>query len=453
MGLPLVVSTLCYSVMQFCDRLFLAWHDELEMAAVMPAVVLNWTATSLPLGIASYATTFVAQYSGSKRERKIGAIIWTACWLGVFFLPLFILLSWSAESIFILFQHPADLLSLEATYFRIACFGSAAIVFEAALSSFFIGRGKTRVVMVINLIALLLNLVLDWVLIFGYGPIPEMGIAGAAWATTISVSLKSGIYLGLILRRPYIRRFGLNRGFWLKKHLMGRLLKYGGPSGWQMWTEGMAISVFVLYIGRIGVVEAAATTLALSVNMIAFIPLVGLGMSVTTLVGQRIGSGELQLARRAVFFGMVIGMVYSLFFAVLYLFTPGLFLWAHEMAESGENFPEIESTTIFLLKFVASYCIFDCIQIIYISALKGAGDTRFIFLATVVNSTLFVGIGLLGVRLVEPRLELTWWWIIITSWLLMYALIFFFRYRQGKWMRMSVISEPGSPQGPETQSS
>lgn len=405
----------------------------------MPAVVLTWTAAALPMGIASYAATFVAQYSGSGRKRKIGAVVWTACWLGIIFLPFFLFLSRYSQQVFTWFAHSPELIPLESVYFRIACYGSAAVVFESALSSFYIGQAKTRIVMLVNLFALLVNLVLDWAMIFGYQSIPEMGIAGAAWATTISVWLKVFIYVALIVRRKQIRKFGLHRGIKPDWRMFRRLIRFGGPSGWQMWIEGMAVSTFVLYIGRIGVVEAAATTLAFSVNLIAFIPIVGLGMSVSTLVGQRIGSKELGLARRAVFNGLLIGMVYSGLFAVIYFFLPQVFLWAHSNAALGENYESIESTSIFLLKFVATYCIFDCIQIIYVSALKGAGDTRFVFVVTVLNSILFVFIGLAGVHYLSAEQQLTWWWTIITAWILAYAVIFYWRYRCGQWTQMTVI--------------
>ena len=250
----------------------------------------------------------------------------------------------------------------------------------------------------------------------------------------------------MILRKKHFDRFGFRHGIRLNWNLMRRLVKFGGPSGWQMWSEGMAVSLFVLYIGRIGVVEAAATTLAFSVNLIAFIPIVGLGMSVSTLVGQKIGSQEIPLAKRAVFNGLLIGLIYSGIFAVLYFFAPGIFLYAHSSAALGDQFEHIESTSIFLLKFVATYCIFDCIQIIYVSALKGAGDTRFVFLVTIVNSVLFVAVGLVGVNYLSADQELTWWWLIITGWILAYALVFFWRYRQGKWTSMTVMEGTESKQ-------
>ena len=82
LSLPLVVSTLSYTVMQFCDRMFLAWHSTDELAAVLPVAVLSWTLMSLPLGLASYATTFVAQYYGANQHHKIGPVVWQAVRIG-----------------------------------------------------------------------------------------------------------------------------------------------------------------------------------------------------------------------------------------------------------------------------------------------------------------------------------------------------------------------------------
>jgi MATE family multidrug resistance protein len=443
-GIPMVVSTLSYSIMQFCDRLFLAWHSELEMAAIMPAVILTWTASALPMGISSYANTFVAQYCGSGQQRMVGAIIWNACCFGILFLPVFLLLAFFAGSLFSAFGHSPALVPLETSYFQIACLGSPAVVIEAAIAAFFIGRGKTMIVMYVSLGATAINLLLDWWLIFGIGSIPEMGIQGAAWATTVSVWLKVICYLLLMLRRENREPFGLQTGFKLDRRLLGRLFRFGFPSGCQLWLEGLAISLFVLFIGQIGEMEAAATTIAFSLNLLAFIPVVGMGMSVSILVGERIGSNEVHLAKRAVRNGLIISLLYSLFFVVLYLFTPHFFLLAHAAGTQGAHYDGIQSTTVFLLRFVAFYCLFDCVQIIYSSALRGAGDTRFILVATLFNSVFFVTIGISGSYLIDVSFALTWWFSMITGWILGFAMIFWWRYRAEVWTGMSVI-QPDEP--------
>lgn len=442
-GLPLVISTLSYSVMQFCDRLFLAWHSELEMAAVMPAVVLNWTATALPMGIAAYAATFVAQYFGSGNEKKIGAIVWMSFRLGIYFFPLFLLLAHYSENLFVAFGHSPQLIPLETIYFQIACLGSAAVVFEHALSAFYIGLGRTTMVMMINLFATAVNLVLDWCFIFGAAGIPEMGIEGAAWATTISVWLKVIIYFALIMLPANLQRFGLISGMKFDFALLKRLIRFGGPSGLQMWMEGMAISLFILFVGRLSYEATAATTLAFSVNLLAFIPVIGMGMSVSTLVGQQIGARRPDLAKRAVFNGMWISLLYTLVFGVLYFFTPQLFLMAHSWG--APHSPKIDETAIYLLKFVAAYCLFDTVQIIYSSALKGAGDTRFILWITFFNSVGFVVIGCVGAFALPVEFQLTWWWAIITSWILSYAIVFYWRYRNEKWTEMTVVDIESQP--------
>lgn len=442
-GIPLVISTLSYSIMQFCDRLFLAWHDEWEMAAVMSAVVLNWTVTAFPMGIAAYAATFVAQYCGSNDEKKVGAVIWMAIRIGLFFFPFFLVLSAYSEEVFAAFGHSEFLIPLETIYFQVACFGSAAVVFENALCAFYIGRGKTSAVMYVNLFATAINIVLDVWFIFGFGWIPEMGIEGAAWATTISVWLKVAIYAAIIFRPVNVERFGLLKGRKFDWSLFRNLFKYGGPSGWQLCMEGIAISLFILFIGKLGHVEAAATTLAFSVNLLAFIPIVGMSMSVSTLVGQQIGARRPDLAKRAVWNGLCISLAYSSAFALLYVFWPSLFLLAHRM-ETHANSEIIETQAIFLLKFVAFYCVFDAFQVTYAAALKGAGDTTFILWCTVVNSIFFVTLGIAGMNFISVENQLAWWWGIITGWILMYAVVFVLRYRTGKWMEMSVIDLPKS---------
>ena len=437
-GIPLVISTLSYSIMQFCDRLFLAWHDEWEMAAVMSAVVLNWTVTAFPMGIAAYAATFVAQYCGSHEEKKVGAVIWMAIRVGVFFFPFFLILASFTENLFAAFGHSESLIPLETIYFQVACFVSAAVVFENALCAFYIGRGKTAVVMYVNLFATSINIVLDVWFIFGWGWIPEMGIEGAAWATTISVWLKVAIFSAILFRPVNIERFGLLTGKKFDWNLFRRLFRYGGPSGWQLCMEGVAISLFILFIGRLGHVEAAATTLAFSVNLLAFIPIVGMSMSVSTLVGQQIGARRTDLAKRAVWNGLWISLVYSSIFAMFYLFWPTLFLLAHRL-ETHSNSVLIESQAVFLLRFIAVYCVFDAFQVTYAAALKGAGDTMFILWCTILNSIGFVTVGIVGLSFVPVENRLAWWWAIITGWILMFAVVFAIRYRTGKWTTMSVI--------------
>ena len=108
--------------------------------------------------------------------------------------------------------------------------------------------------------------------------------------------------------------------------LMRRLLRFGIPNGLQFLIEGGAITVFVLIVARISDLAAAATALAFSINMFAFVPVIGLSFAITALVGQQIGNGKPELAARATWTGLWLGLAYTMVFALIYVITPNFFL-------------------------------------------------------------------------------------------------------------------------------
>ena len=442
LAIPLVISTVSFTVMHFCDRLFLTWFSPEAMAAVMPAGTFNWTMFCLPMGVAGYATTFVAQYVGADQEKKVGAIVWQAAGLGMISIPCFAIIAWLSPMLFELFGHSQSMINLEVSYFRILCIGSVAAVFTAALNSFYVGRGKTAVVMNTNIIAAIINIGLDYWFIFGGLGLPSMGIEGAAIATVIAMWFKVFVYLALMLRSDLVEQYGLREGFKFIPSLFMRLIRFGGPSGFQLFVEGIAITYFTLKIAQVGVMEAAATTLAFSVNMIAFVPIIGIGMAVMTLTGQQLGKSNPQNASTATWSAMYVALAYSLLFGITYLTFPKFFLMAHALSETdpkeGLDYVQLESMAIFLLRFVAAYCLADAVQIIFSSTLKGAGDTLFLLISSIVMSTIFIGSGYLIQQFVLEH-QMFWWWMLITGWIWGLAVIYCVRYYQGKWRSITVI--------------
>lgn len=441
-SLPLIMSTISYTVMQFCDRMFLAWDSNQALAAALPAGVLSWTLTSLPLGIASYASTFVAQFFGAKQLEKIGPVVWQAIWMSVACIPLFIIVGAFGRPIFSLLGHAEALAELEGIYFLALSFGSGAVVLDAGISAFFIGRGKTTVVMLVNLFGASLNIFLDYMLIFGTGPFPALGIWGAGLATSISVWTKVAIFSYLFLQRKN-EVFSNRKSFQFNPGLMKRFLKFGVPNGIQFLIEGMAITFFVIIIAKISDDASAASSVVFSINMLVFYPIIGLGMGCSTLVGQRIGEGSPHLASRATWNTLLIGLIYTLAFTVAYFVVPHWFLYFHEA--NGTDFDKIYPIIISFLKFVAIYCLFDTVQIVFVSAIKGAGDTRFVVVATIISATLFLLVGSLGSNsFTDPMAQVNWWWICLTGWICLLSAIYMIRFLMGRWQSMTVL-EPALP--------
>jgi MATE family multidrug resistance protein len=276
-----------------------------------------------------------------------------------------------------------------------------------------------------------------------------MGIAGAAWSTVLAQWLKVVVYWWL-LRSPELRaNYGLDSGRRYDRNLFWRLQRYGGPNGLQMQLEGLAFTVFVIYIARLGTEATAATTLALSINIVAFVPMIGIGVAISTLLGQHLGANNPRLAARAVWSGLWLALGYNIVFGLLYLFAPQAFLIIHEAGMKPGEFTEIRSLTIILLKFVAAYCLFDAVQLTFCSAIKGAGDTRYVLLATFVTSTAAIAMTEWGM---SRGWGLMWCWTVLMLWVMSLAVAYSGRFIQGRWKEMRVIeAEPNQLEEPEPE--
>lgn len=439
LALPLVISTSSWTLMQFTDRMFLLWYQPAAMAAAVPASLLSFVVICLFLGIAMYANTFVAQYHGAGRPERIGLVVWQGIWLGAISTPLIIATIPLAPWLFRLAGHPPEVAALETTYYQVLCWGDGWVVVTAALSAFFTGRGNSRVVMAVDSYAALQNIVLDYCWIFGAFGFPEWGIAGAGWATVVSQWTKVVIYFALFLRAEYRTEYGTWSGCRFDLPLFGRLLRYGSPNGLQFLLECGSFSVFIFAVGRLGELELEATNLAININMLAFIPVFGFGIACSTLVGQRLGENDPDLAARATWTTMQLALGYTAVWGALYLFVPDTLLAWHERPNDPEHNTALRELTVVLLRFVTAYLVFDALNIIFVSAIKGAGDTRFVLVASLVMALAMIGLTLAALGPLGGGLFAAWW--VLTIWVGLLGVIYSARFLQGRWRTMRVIEK------------
>ncbi|MDT8272387.1 MAG: MATE family efflux transporter, partial [Desulfomonilia bacterium] len=386
LAFPLILSTGSWSVQHFVDRMFLAWHSPEAIAAAMPAGLLNFTVMSFFIGAASYVNTFVAQYYGSQSFHRIGPALWQGLYLSLIGGLVLLLCIPLARPVFTLVGHDSLVIEYEITYFSYLCLGAGPVIAASALSGFFTGRGRTWPVMWVNILCNILNLMLDYVLIFGKAGFPELGIKGAAIASVLA-GLFSFLLYGVLIARPsYNRIYQILSGWRPERDLFGRLLKFGVPSGVQFFLDMAGFTAFVLIMGRLGMTSLAATNIAFNINTLAFMPMIGFGIAISVLVGQYLGKNRPDLAQKSVYSGFVMTFVYMASIALLYVVVPDLFVAPFAAQADPETFPEIYALTVILLRFVALYSIFDTMNIVFASAIKGAGDTRFVMYVIVLVS-------------------------------------------------------------------
>ena len=285
------------------------------------------------------------------------------------------------------------ILALERTYFGPLILGGIFVYGQMAATAYFTGRGLTRIVFWVNLWGNLLNIALDPVLIFGWGCVPRMGIAGAAYATVFAAAVQ-WVALAVAAQRHVLARSDLqstifnlqstisdlrvaSSGYRVPWPILVRILRFGIPSGLYELLNMASFSVFVFVTGGVGDVALAASNACFSVNYLVFAPMMGFALGAQTLVGQARGRGDNAAASAAFlrtlalalgFVALVGGMTLALHRPILSLFAPA------DLAQSAE----FHSLGVTLFCLMSGWMFFDAADVVVAGALKGAGDTRFV---------------------------------------------------------------------------
>ena len=437
---PLILSTGSWSIQQFVDRMFLSWYSPDALAAAMPTGILSFTIVCFFIGTAGYASTFVAQYTGAGRHDRVGPAMWQGIYFSLIGGIVTFIAMFFAEPIFQFIGHDESVRELEIKYWRYLTIGGFFPICMAAVSSFFNGRGNTFPVMWASLLATCLNMVLNYLLIFGNFGLPEMGISGAGLSTVISQIFNLSLLLFMTFMGNNNAKYKTISGWKFDKDLFLRLIRYGLPNGIHFFLDIAAFSAFILIVGRLGAAQLAATNIALNVSMLAFMPMIGMGITVSILVGQSLGANNDDMADTATTSAVQMAFIYMGSISALYLLIPSIFIYPFAANADPTEFEEIRGYAMTAMKFVAAWSLVDSLGIVYSSALKGAGDTRF---------TMYTIIVLSLILLILPTfiaLELMGWgleaaWAIGVVYIIGLAVTFTLRYRAGKWRTMRVIEQ------------
>jgi len=435
---PLILTTASGMVIQFINRIFLAHYSTDSLAACVPAGILSFTMTCFFVGVATYTNVFVAQYYGAKKPAQMVASLWQGVWVALLASVAIIFLTPIGLYFINASSHPAAIKPLERDYFSILMLGGGIPVINTALSAFYTGRGKTKVTLCVNLAGYAVSILLSYLLIFGKGPFPEMGITGAGWAFIISNALMTAILISLILGRDNNRRFKTRRLMQFHPALFKNILRFGLPNGVGFLLDVASFTVFVFLVGNSGKASLAANNIIMSINSLAFMPILGVGIATTTLVGQYMGRKRPDVAEHVVFNALKMASVYALTLAAIFFITPGPLVNLFVSGAAGD-FAAIKAKAFPMMKILAFYILFDATGIIFGDAIKGAGDTKFQMTASLTCAwLLFVPGTYFLISRLQASVETLWLWALMYIFVL--ALVFYSRFRSGKWREIDIMS-------------
>jgi MATE family multidrug resistance protein len=441
---PLILGNSFWTLQIVLDRVLLSRSDSKAVGAGMSGAMFFWAGLALFQFTANYATTFVAQYTGAGRPERVGAVVGQALWFAVLSGLGFLLLWPLAGPLVALAGHSPDLQRLEVAYLRALCFSALPTLVTAAASSFFAGRGDSRTVLLLNVVGLVVNGLCAYAWIFGAWGFPALGIAGAGWATVAGTSASAVLAVALLLRRPYREAYGNGRGWAFDGELFARLMRFGVPNGIGIALDTLAFTVFILIVGWLGEAALSATSITFTLNLLAVLPMLGVSQAVEVLVGQRLGEDRPDEAERSTWTGLVLAVAFTAVVALAYALLPDVLVLPFRNQDDPAGWAAVQELIPGLLRFVAVYCLFDSLNLVFSFALRGAGDTRFVTA---------VAVGLSWPVMVLPTWAawhygwgLYWAWGFASAYIILLALTFLVRFRQGKWRAMRVIERPGQPE-------
>ena len=433
---PLIVTMASQVVMQFADRMFLAWYSHDALAACVPGGALAMTFGSLFMGLATYTSVFISQYYARRKFASVTVSLWQGILLAVLSSLLLASLTPVGNWVIRLFNHGPQVTALEIQYFTILNLLGGFAVINNALASFFSGRGKTKVPMYTALFGNLVNIVLDYVMIFGKLGFPEMGIVGAAWATVLGTASMTVVFGTLIFASKTGKAFKVSRLAGFYKPVFARLLRFGVPNGFGFLMDIMSFTLFTFMIGNIDTISLQASNVVMSMQPVVFTVILGLGVGIQILVSKYQGLKRSDLAVKVVKNACKIGYAYAGLVGVsFFCFSPffvGLFIPA-----TSPDAAEIAAKTYPLMKLVSIFVLFDATYLIFGEAIRGAGDTKYymyvmLFCAWVllIPGTWFI------VYKMHGSVVQVWSW--LTFYAALTAVFMLWRFLAGKWKKISV---------------
>ncbi|MEZ6128645.1 MAG: MATE family efflux transporter [Planctomycetaceae bacterium] len=452
-SLPLIISAGSHSLMNIADRIMLAGYQPANVdvgtaldviAAVTPAGMLHWTVACIPLGTILYANTFISQFDGANKPRELAASLWQCVWLAIISGLLLILLIPFSSSVFTLAGHSPNMVAQESAYFNTLCAGSVLLLTSNALGCFFSGRQKTLVVMWVNMVSVFINVVMDYALIYGHWGLPEMGITGAAAGTLLARACDIVMFVALMILHGRRSRYPLRSTWRPDVDMLKKYLRFGVPSGLHYFVDNSGFLAFLFIVGSLSRDDMAATNLAFSVNAVIFVPLLGFGTAVQTLVGHHIGANLPAAAVRTTWNAVRMGMVWTGAAAILLVYFPEASLrpflaFTDGATDNGGSIRAILPTASRLLRFVAIYSIFDAMAVVFASALRGAGDTLFPMLITMCSSWLVMTLpAWLIVRSEGATIQQLW--LTCTAHIMLMGSAMLLRFLAGKWKTIHLVS-------------
>ena len=436
-AVPMVISYACDTIMTFTDRVFLSQIGSEEMNASMAGGLSCLMMATFFIGLIGYSTAMVAQYLGAGQKNRCAVVTTQAGILTLLAYPLILLAAPLGILSFELIPLSDAQRQPQILYFNILIYGTIFSLLRSMLNGFFTGIGKTRIVMIAGFAAMGVNIVTNYILIFGKLGFPAMGIRGAAFGTILGGAVSALVMLVAYFRPANVREYNIAKSFRFDAKVMKTILKFGYPAGLEMFLNFLAFVGMILAFHAHGPATATAVTIVFNWDMLSFVPLLGLQVAITSMVGRYMGAGQPDIAHRATMSGLKSSMVYGGGMLLLFVFGAPWLVQLFAPATPSASFAQTAQLATTMLRLAAFYVLADAVIIVFCGALRGAGDTFWTMCISVGLHWALLPIVLITLYVFGLSPITTWGLLVVT--LIISGVLFYLRYRSGKWRTIQVV--------------
>jgi MATE family multidrug resistance protein len=405
------------------------------MAAALGGGVASFFSFCFFIGLLGYANAMAAQYLGAGEAEKCPRVVTQGMIMTLMSAPFLTLITFLVAGIFETMGHDPELVELERTYYLVLMSGVLVTLAKTCLSSYFAGIGRTRVVMISDVFGLMVNVPLSYVMVFGKLGLPAMGIVGAGLATVISTVLAFLLFVAFYFRREHRERFSVLRSFTLDTKILRRFWRLGFPSGLELFLNVAAFNLFLLMFQSYGVAEGAAAAIVLNWDILSFVPMIGLHLGVISLIGRFVGARDMARVNEVMTAAFVVALAYGLVLATIYIGYR--YPLVEVFAPPSGDFSAIRTLSAWMMIGLSSYVLADAVILVSGGILRGAGDTRWLMIASVTLhwAMLVAQFFIIQIFKLSPKVS----WIAFVVMILAIAVIYALRLRYGRWRDPDVL--------------
>lgn len=376
LALPLVGLQLAQMTMGVTDTVMLGWLGARELAGGMLGTQAIFLPYIFGVGFSQAVMPLAAAAQGAGDEAGVRRSVRMGLWVLAIYSALVLLQLWHVERLLLAAGQDPAIAALAASYVHIAMWSILPALAITGIRAFLTVVGHAYLLLAVIASGAVLNALLNYLLIFGHGGFPAMGVPGSALATTLANVAMATFLLGYAVLAPALRRYAVLSRLWRPDwEAFNEILRLGWPIGATIIAEVGLFVAAALMMGWLGAVPLAAHAIAIQLAGVAFMIPLGIGNAASVRVGMALGQGSPEDLRRAagVTLGLAIGI--ALAGAVVLWALPrqlvGLFLDAGDPVA-----PEVLAYAVPLVLVAAAFQIFDSLQAVGSGLLRGIQDTR-----------------------------------------------------------------------------